>query len=66
MALQQVIAQHGYRPANAEILRRHADRLPPVNLFPITLLGKDWDEIRAKFFDDNALFDAIYKPKAAS
>jgi len=63
---QEVIAQHGYRPANAEILRRHADRLPPVNLFPITLLGKDWDEIRAKFFDDNALFDAIYKPKAAS
>jgi sulfate transport system substrate-binding protein len=63
---QEAIAQHGYRPVNAEILRRHADRLPPVNLFPVTLLGKDWDEIRVKFFDDNALFDAIYKPKATS
>jgi sulfate/thiosulfate-binding protein len=63
---QEAIAQHGYRPVNAEILRRHADRLPPVNLFPATLLGKDWDEIRRKFFDDNALFDAIYKPKATS
>jgi sulfate transport system substrate-binding protein len=63
---QEAIGQHGYRPVNAEILRRHADRLPPVNLFPVTLLGKDWDEIRVKFFDDNALFDAIYKPKATS
>jgi sulfate/thiosulfate-binding protein len=63
---QEAIARHGYRPTNAEILRRHADRLPPVNLFPVTLLGKDWDEIRQKFFDDNALFDAIYKLKATS
>jgi sulfate/thiosulfate transport system substrate-binding protein len=41
---QEAIAQHGYRPVNADILRRHADRLPPVNLFPVSLLGKDWDE----------------------
>src|ERR1700691_4228442 len=52
---QEAIAQHGYRPVNADILRRHADRLPPLNLFPVSLLGKDWDEIRTKFFDDNAL-----------
>jgi sulfate transport system substrate-binding protein len=63
---QEMIAQHGYRPVNADILRRHVDRLPPVNLFPASLLGKDWEEIRQKFFDDNALFDAIYKPKATS
>jgi sulfate transport system substrate-binding protein len=48
---------------NAEILHRHADRLPPINLFPITLLGKNWDEIYQKFFDENAIFDTIFPRK---
>jgi len=65
-AAQETIARHGYRPLNEEILRRHADRLPRIDLFPVTLLGKDWDEVWKKFFDDNAIFDAIYKAKATS
>jgi sulfate transport system substrate-binding protein len=60
---QESIALHGYRPVNAGILRRHAGRLPAIDLFPVTLLGKNWDEIRQKFFDDNGLFDQIYMPK---
>jgi sulfate transport system substrate-binding protein len=56
---QETIARYGYRPVNAEILRRHAARLPPINLFSITLLGKNWDEVYRKFFDENAIFDAI-------
>ena len=60
---QEIIALYGYRPVNAEILRRHADRLPPVDLFPVTLLGRNWEELREKFFDENGLFDQIYKPK---
>jgi len=63
---QEIIASHGYRPVNAAILRRHANRFPAIDLFPATLLGKDWDEIRLKFFDDNAIFDSIYKPRANS
>jgi sulfate/thiosulfate-binding protein len=60
---QETIARNGYRPMNAEILHRHADRLPPINLFPITLLGKNWDEIYQKFFDENAIFDTIFSRK---
>ena len=60
---QETIARNGYRPMNAEILHRHADRLPPINLFPITLLGKNWDEIYQKFFDENAIFDTIFPRK---
>jgi sulfate transport system substrate-binding protein len=63
---QEIIARHGYRPVNAGILRGHADRLPPLDLFPVTIFGKDWDEVRQKFFDDNGIFDRIYKPKATS
>ena len=60
---QETIARNGYRPMNAEILHRHADRLPPINLFPITILGKNWDEIYQKFFDENAIFDTIFPRK---
>ena len=63
---QETVARHGYRPVNADILRRHADRLPKIDLFPTTELGANWDEIRRKFFDENAIFDEIYKPKATS
>jgi sulfate transport system substrate-binding protein len=63
---QETVARHGYRPVNAEILRHHADRLPPIDLFPVTVLGKNWDEIYRKFFDENAIFDQIYRPKSNS
>jgi sulfate transport system substrate-binding protein len=30
----------------------------------VTILAKDWDDARQKFFADNGVFDVIYKPKA--
>jgi len=60
---QETIARNGYRPANLEILRRHVDRLPPINLFSISLLGRNWDEVYQKFFDENAIFDAVFPRK---
>jgi sulfate transport system substrate-binding protein len=62
-AAQETLAEQGYRPYNAAILNHHADRLPKLELFPITLLARDWDDAQAKFFADNALFDLIYKPR---
>jgi sulfate transport system substrate-binding protein len=62
-AAQETLAEQGYRPFNPAILNRHADRLPPLELFPITLLARDWDDAQTKFFADNAIFDLIYKPK---
>ncbi len=61
---QEILAQQGYRPIKPEILQRHADRLPPIDLFPVTTVARDWDDAQAKFFADNAIFDLIYKPKA--
>jgi sulfate/thiosulfate transport system substrate-binding protein len=40
-----------------EILKKHADRLPQIDLFPVTILAKDWDEAQQKFFADNGIFD---------
>jgi len=57
---QETIAQHGYRPINPEVLKRHADRLPNIDLFPVTILAKDWDEAQEKFFAANGIFDVIH------
>lgn len=55
---QEAIARHGYRPINAEILKKHASDLPPLDLFPVTILAKDWEDAQQKFFGDNGIFDA--------
>ena len=41
-AAQETVAQYGYRPLKPDILAKHADRLPPINLFPITAIAKSW------------------------
>ncbi|HXM40264.1 MAG TPA: sulfate ABC transporter substrate-binding protein [Bryobacteraceae bacterium] len=61
---QETMAGYGYRPIDPEILKKHADRLPKIDLFPVTILAKDWDDAQQKFFAENGIFDAIYKPKA--
>jgi sulfate transport system substrate-binding protein len=63
---QEIIAQTGYRPIKPEILARHADRLPDINLFPISAIAKDWDDAREKFFGDNGIYDAVSSPVRAT
>jgi len=61
---QETLARYGYRPIDSEILEKHADRFPKIDLFPVTLLAKDWDDAQQKFFAENGIFDVIHKPKA--
>jgi sulfate transport system substrate-binding protein len=67
-AAQEQVAQYGYRPFKADILAKHADRLPPMALFPITAIAKDWNDAREQFFGTNGILDAISAapPGAAS
>jgi sulfate/thiosulfate transport system substrate-binding protein len=57
---QETIAQHGYRPINPEVLKKHSSRLPPIDLFPVTILAKDWDDAQQRFFAEAGIFDAIH------
>jgi len=61
-AAQEVIAQHGYRSINPQILARHRAELPDLALFPITAIAKDWDDAAEKFFADNGIIDTIAVP----
>lgn len=63
---QEQAAQYGYRPFKPEILARHADRLPPLALFPIGAIAKDWADAREQFFGTNGILDAISVPPGAA
>jgi sulfate transport system substrate-binding protein len=60
---QEIIAGEGYRPFNAQILEKHSDRLPNIDLFPITAIARDWTDAQRRFFTDNGIIDAVYTPK---
>jgi len=60
---QETIARNGYRPFKPQILQRHAGRLPPLKLFEVTAIARDWEDAQAKFFADNGIIDTVYKPK---
>ena len=59
---QETIAKLGFRPINAAILEKYSDRLPKLDLFPITLIARDWDDANQKFFADNGVIDTVLPP----
>jgi sulfate/thiosulfate transport system substrate-binding protein len=56
---QDQVAQYGYRPFKPEVLAKHADRLPPLALFPVSAIAKDWNDAREQFFGINGILDSI-------
>ena len=60
---QEIFAKNGYRPINEAILKKYRDRLPNIQLFPVTLIAKDWSDAQAKFFGDNGIFEIIRSAK---
>jgi sulfate transport system substrate-binding protein len=58
-AAQETIAKHHYRPIDEKVLKRHADGLPDIKLFPVTSVASGWGETQAKFFAEGAIFDQI-------
>jgi sulfate transport system substrate-binding protein len=60
---QQIIAREGYRPIDPRITERYARRLPPLQLFPVTAIARDWEDAQARFFADDGIIDSVYRPK---
>jgi sulfate transport system substrate-binding protein len=59
---QEIIARHYYRPANPDVLARHAATFREIKLFGVTDIVGNWDEAQGKFFAEGGVFDAIYHP----
>jgi sulfate transport system substrate-binding protein len=56
---QEIIARHFHRPINADVAARYRDLLPPVSLFPVTAVARDWGDAQRRFFDHGGVFDQI-------
>jgi sulfate/thiosulfate-binding protein len=61
---QEIVAQNHYRPSQADVLARHADAFPPVELFAIDKIAPGWAEAINEFFAEGAVFDQIYETAA--
>lgn len=63
-AAQKIIAKHHYRPTDERVKRLTADQFPKIDLFPVTALGQNWEEVNARFFAAGGEFDRLYAPGA--
>jgi sulfate/thiosulfate-binding protein len=56
---QDIVAKNFYRPRNAEVAARHADKFPKLELVTIEDFG-GWPTAQKKHFGDGGVFDQIY------
>jgi sulfate/thiosulfate transport system substrate-binding protein len=57
---QALAAKHHYRPRNAEVAGRYADKFAKIQMTTIADFG-GWAAAQKTHFDDGGLFDQIYK-----
>ena len=58
-AAQEIIARNFYRPRNAAIAAKYADKLPAMNLFTVDDIFGGWTKAQADHFADGGVFDQI-------
>ncbi|MET0385057.1 MAG: sulfate ABC transporter substrate-binding protein [Polyangiales bacterium] len=59
-AAQEIVAQHFYRPTDAAVLAKHADKFPKVTLVTIDEQFGGWQKAQKTHFADGGIFDQIY------
>jgi sulfate transport system substrate-binding protein len=58
---QELVAQNYYRPTQEDVLAKHAQSFPPLELFTIDKIAPGWSEAITEYFDEGAVFDQIYE-----
>lgn len=59
---QELAGKHFYRPRNAEIRKRFADKFPELPLVSIDANFGGWENAQKIHFADGGTFDKIYRP----
>jgi sulfate/thiosulfate transport system substrate-binding protein len=57
---QELAAKHHFRPRDAEVQARYAEKFPQLTLFTISDVFGGWDRAYGTHFADSATFDRIY------
>jgi len=60
---QELAAKHHFRPRNAAILAKYADRFPPLPLFSVEEIAGGWAAAQKTHFADGGVFDQIFARK---
>jgi len=60
---QELAAKHHFRPQNATILAKYADRFRPLELLSVEQIAGGWTKAQKIHFADGGLFDQIYQPR---
>jgi len=60
---QELAAKHFFRPRNAAVLAKYADRFKPLPLFTVDEIAGGWAAAQKKHFADGGLFDQLYTKK---
>lgn len=63
---QTIAAQHHYRPTDAGVAEKFADKFPKLERFSVEEVAESWKAAQDKHFADGALFDRIYQPGTAA
>lgn len=57
---QEIVARHHFRSRDPEVLARHADAFPDIELFTVDDVFGGWAVAQAEHFDDGGVFDRIF------
>lgn len=60
---QKIIAANHYRPYSAEVLKEFEKSFPPVELFSIKKIARDWANADERFIGEGGVFDSIYEQR---
>ena len=60
---QELAAKHYFRPRNAAVLAKHADRFRSLPLFTVEEVAGSWAKAQRAHFADGAIFDQIFAKK---
>ncbi len=60
---QEIIAKHAYRPRDATVLAKFANRFPPIKTFDVEETLGSWADVQKKHFADGGIYDQIILKK---
>lgn len=61
-AAQEAVAKNFLRPTDKDVLARHAELFPPVELFDVQTVFGGWPQAQKTHFADGGVLDQIYHP----
>ncbi|HUL83388.1 MAG TPA: sulfate ABC transporter substrate-binding protein [Gammaproteobacteria bacterium] len=62
---QDIVARNYYRPRDASVAAKYADRFPKIRLFTIDDAFGGWREAQTRHFKDGGVYDRIFSAEAS-